>query len=211
MNRISTLLSCAVLGVALAFFTKDAAACTNDVDCPDPSCGGQVCKWSSSGHNCVAAGTDPAGTDGWCTVDSDCKCFGLGARCAAPHCTFTKPSDAPDAGADATTTDTGTSTDSSTTADTGTSTDAGTSTDSGSPPADSGTSTDTGSTTSDSGSPTVDSSTPADAARQGNEGGGGCSVVGAGSSTASAFGACAMLAVLTIATRRGARTRRRDR
>jgi hypothetical protein len=69
-----------------------SAACTNDVDCPTALCGGQVCQWGGV-HMCVPAGTDPQGSDGWCTTDTDCKCMGEGARCVSPHCTFTLPGD----------------------------------------------------------------------------------------------------------------------
>ena len=68
------------------------AACTNDVDCPAATCGGQVCQWPA--HACVAAGTDPQASDGWCTTDTDCKCMGEGATCAGVHCSFTLPKDA---------------------------------------------------------------------------------------------------------------------
>jgi hypothetical protein len=78
---------------AVAWARPGAAACTNDVDCPTATCGGQVCKWATSGHACVAAGTDPQGTDGWCTVDTDCKCKAEGATCVGTYCTFTLPRD----------------------------------------------------------------------------------------------------------------------
>ncbi len=84
----------AALSFAASFaLTRSAsAACTNDVDCPVATCGGQVCQWPA--HACVAAGTDPQASDGWCTVDSDCKCMGAGATCGVDHCTFTLPRDA---------------------------------------------------------------------------------------------------------------------
>jgi hypothetical protein len=87
-----------LLGAALSLFVSMAstraarAACTNDVDCPTAACGGQVCQWPP--HMCVAAGTDPQGSDGWCSQDTDCKCMGEGAKCAGVHCTFTLPPDA---------------------------------------------------------------------------------------------------------------------
>lgn len=84
------------IGLCLALDGVAAAAnnCTNDIDCADPGgnhCGGMVCQWSASGHNCVPAGTDAQGTDGWCTSDTDCKCMAQGAACMAtkPHCSFT--------------------------------------------------------------------------------------------------------------------------
>ena len=76
----------------LAPSTARAATCTNDVDCNDnPNyCGGMVCQWGAA-HTCVAAGTDPQGSDGWCSLDSHCKCMAQGATCntAVHHCTFT--------------------------------------------------------------------------------------------------------------------------
>ncbi len=86
------------------------AACTNDTDCPTTTCGGQVCQWSSATvHDCVAAGTDPQGSDGWCTTSADCKCMGEGATCGVDHCTFTLPPD----GGGAAATDAGTTASSS--------------------------------------------------------------------------------------------------
>jgi len=68
------------------------AECMNDIDCKASSqCGGDVCSWAALPQKCVPAGTAPKGQDGWCTVDSDCKCMGEGAKCAAPYCTFTTP------------------------------------------------------------------------------------------------------------------------
>ncbi|MEO8215158.1 MAG: MYXO-CTERM sorting domain-containing protein, partial [Myxococcales bacterium] len=71
----------------------------NDIDCPNPACGGDVCQWPAV--TCVTAGTDAKGLDGWCMMDSDCKCKAQGATCNLSnyHCTFTKPSDAPGGGA----------------------------------------------------------------------------------------------------------------
>jgi hypothetical protein len=89
-NTIATVGLTALLS-ALAWAPPASAACTNDVDCPTPACGGEVCQWPA--HACVTAGTDPQGTDGWCTLDSDCKCMGEGATCVSPHCTFTLPRD----------------------------------------------------------------------------------------------------------------------
>ena len=85
MKPIFVLLSFLLVeGVAAA-----AINCTNDTDCGGNTCGGMVCQWSASGHNCVPAGTDPQGSDGWCTTTANCKCMAQGATCAAPHCTFT--------------------------------------------------------------------------------------------------------------------------
>jgi hypothetical protein len=70
--------------------------CTNDDDCPDTECGGQVCQWvDADTHTCMPAGSKPAGEDGWCTTDDDCKCMALGATCEAIYCSFTTPDDAP--------------------------------------------------------------------------------------------------------------------
>lgn len=77
----------------------DGEACYNDIDCPGTACGDAVCNWSkraaepmgSKAFACNPAGSQPAGNDGWCTVDADCKCMGQGATCRAPYCTFTKP------------------------------------------------------------------------------------------------------------------------
>jgi hypothetical protein len=48
-----------------------------------------VCQWPA--HACVAAGTDPQGSDGWCNVDAECKCLAQGATCDTTtfHCTVT--------------------------------------------------------------------------------------------------------------------------
>ena|SRR5579883_1110474 len=160
---------------ALAWTTwaTPARACTNDVDCPNPACGGQVCQWGAQGHNCVDAGTDIQGSDGWCTVDSDCKCMGIGARCAAPHCTFTLPAFA-DAGSDAAPpVDAGT--------DAGS--DSAAPVDSGPPPADSGAAdsgggVDSGSGDQDSGVSTTrpDSGAPNNNAGTDSGSGGGCAL-----------------------------------
>lgn len=83
--------------------TGEGSACFNDIDCPNPNCGGLVCNWTKIAPRpegmkvfyCSPAGTAPRGSDGWCTTDADCKCHGLGAHCIAPYCTFTRASDAP--------------------------------------------------------------------------------------------------------------------
>ena len=95
--------------------------CNADTDCPGATCGSSVCQWTVSGHACVPAGTDLQGYDGWCTIDSNCKCAGQGATCASnSHCTFTVSQDA---GASSTGTSSG-----STSAGTGTGNAAGCST-----------------------------------------------------------------------------------
>jgi hypothetical protein len=96
-----TILLALVFGGALAASVaaaRPASAqiqCSTDTDCPGATCGSYVCQWTVSGHACVQAGTDLQGYDGWCTIDSNCKCAGQGATCASnSHCTFTVPQDA---------------------------------------------------------------------------------------------------------------------
>jgi hypothetical protein len=85
------------LGVLLvaggAQAATDPTTCANDIDCvATPQCGGEVCPYTGAHpFTCQPAGTGPAGMDGWCTVDTDCKCHSLGATCANSFCTFTKP------------------------------------------------------------------------------------------------------------------------
>src|SRR5579864_3908004 len=70
------------------------ATCNVDIDCMDPGgnyCGGMVCKWGTTGHVCVPAGTDAQGMDGWCGAPSDCKCQAQGATCVGHFCKFTLP------------------------------------------------------------------------------------------------------------------------
>lgn len=90
---------------------SNPATCVDDIDCvATPQCGGEVCDWSNAaaGMKCKPAGsTGPKGMDGWCTVDEDCKCHGMGATCVTAYCTFTRPCDAPDAGGCPATTGTG--------------------------------------------------------------------------------------------------------
>ncbi|HVT07711.1 MAG TPA: JDVT-CTERM domain-containing protein [Polyangia bacterium] len=90
----------AALGCVLAANRAEAMACVNDVDCPEPACGGQVCDYiADPTQTCKPAGTQPKGSDGWCSKDSDCKCASLGATCVGGAiCSFTKPSDAPSGG-----------------------------------------------------------------------------------------------------------------
>ena len=91
-----------LLAAGTAAAQTNPASCINDVDCvATPSCGGDICDWADTAHpmTCKAAGSHPKGMDGWCTVDTDCKCHDLGATCGAnASCTFTRPCDAPDAG-----------------------------------------------------------------------------------------------------------------
>ena len=69
------------------------ASCDNDIDCvATPECGGDVCTYSATGSPaCTPAGTGASGQDGWCTSDTDCKCYAQGALCKGVYCTFTKP------------------------------------------------------------------------------------------------------------------------
>jgi hypothetical protein len=103
--RLSYLGSClaglvCLLSAASASAASNPTSCANDIDCvATPQCGGDVCDYATAPlETCKAQGSQPKGSDGWCTVDSDCKCAALGAKCMAPFCTFTKPSDAPGAG-----------------------------------------------------------------------------------------------------------------
>jgi uncharacterized membrane protein YgcG len=89
-----------LLAVGSARAAPNPTSCQNDIDCvATPQCGGDVCTYGVT-MSCTPAGTAAKGSDGWCTADTDCKCYAQGARCAAPYCTFTKLSDAPDAGSD---------------------------------------------------------------------------------------------------------------
>jgi hypothetical protein len=81
---------------------SNPASCDNDIDCvATPECGGDVCTYSAAGSPaCTPAGTGANGQDGWCTSDTDCKCYAQGARCKGVYCTFTKlPTSSPDGGA----------------------------------------------------------------------------------------------------------------
>jgi hypothetical protein len=102
MKMISWLLSLGaaglVFGVTSSAFAT-APQCTNDIDCPNAACGGEVCQWVTiEQHECQAAGSKPKGEDGWCTTDADCKCNGAGAKCVGVFCTFTTAADAPASG-----------------------------------------------------------------------------------------------------------------
>ena len=218
MRLAYALLSVTIVASGVLFTAEAFALCTNDIDCPGSTCGGQVCKWASATtHTCVAAGTDPKGSDGWCSIDADCKCMGLGATCVGVHCSFTLPADAPSdaGGADATPTDTGApATDSGTTAtDSGTTaTDSGTTaTDSGTTAPDTGAASDTGSSRDDTGTGRSDdagddasssSDTGEAAAPAADSGGGGCSIVGVGTESGSLGAGATMVALLGLAWRR---------
>jgi MprA protease rhombosortase-interaction domain-containing protein len=75
---------------------QNPATCVNDDDCTaTPACGGDVCDWSVLGQMiCKPAGSQPKGSDGWCTTTDDCKCKGMGATCVTAFCTFTRPCEA---------------------------------------------------------------------------------------------------------------------
>jgi hypothetical protein len=79
---------------------RAATSCSNDIDCPNSACGGDVCDfYTDPTQTCKPAGTQVKGMDGWCTTNSDCKCASLGAVCtSSASCSFTKPSDAPSGG-----------------------------------------------------------------------------------------------------------------
>ena len=74
-----------LLAAGNARAATNPTSCTNDIDCvATPSCGGDVCDWNHAPmRTCKPAGGDAQGMDGWCAVDSDCKCMGQGAVC---HC-----------------------------------------------------------------------------------------------------------------------------
>jgi MYXO-CTERM domain-containing protein len=89
------------LAAGAANAQSNPATCVNDTDCvATPQCGGDICDWSNAaaGMKCKPAGTQPKGSDGWCTSDDNCKCKGAGATCVNAFCTFTRACDAPDAG-----------------------------------------------------------------------------------------------------------------
>ena len=111
-----------------------AAACTVDTDCPGTTCGTEVCQWSNNDQTmmCVAAGTDPQGSDGWCDTAANCKC--AGATCSlAFHCSATLPAEggttAESDAATTTTSDAATTTTASDAATTTTESDAATASD----------------------------------------------------------------------------------
>ncbi len=65
-------------------------SCVNDIDCvATPACGGDVCDYPQL--KCMPADASHQGSDGWCTVDTDCKCHADGATCVNSFCTFTVP------------------------------------------------------------------------------------------------------------------------
>jgi len=92
--KTATALKCLAIAGALSIVMvssrAEATACLNDIDCPEPACGGQVCDYNK-GMTCQPAGGAAKGSDGWCTTDSDCKCMGMGATCVGVYCSFTTP------------------------------------------------------------------------------------------------------------------------
>jgi MYXO-CTERM domain-containing protein len=77
-------------GAATARAASNPGTCTNDIDCiATPECGGDVCDYPQL--KCMPANPAAPGNDGWCTVDTDCKCYAQGARCNGIYCTFTVP------------------------------------------------------------------------------------------------------------------------
>jgi hypothetical protein len=104
---VATLVGSVTLSIAPAAFAA-GEACLNDTDCPGAMCGGEVCNWNkplpmpladpNKPYTCNAAGTDPKGSDGWCsntTTHEHCKCKAEGAKCVSVWCSFTKPDQAP--------------------------------------------------------------------------------------------------------------------
>jgi MYXO-CTERM domain-containing protein len=172
-------LSAAAIGLSVLGWAGSArAACVNDNDCPNAACGGEVCTYSNTGATmCNPAGTGPAGQDGWCTTDANCKCMGLGAHCSGVYCTFTLP---PDAG---------------TTASSGAGSTSGTgATSGGTVSSGAGASGTSASGTSESGTATAPETSSSKS---------GCSMSGpAGTSTPWAFGVVALGACLALSRRR---------
>ena len=72
-----------MLAGAFAARSASAQSCVNDIDCTaNPACGGDVCDWVVTPlMTCKPAGGQTTGHDGWCMVDSDCKCHAQGATC----------------------------------------------------------------------------------------------------------------------------------
>src|SRR3954464_4497999 len=104
-RKFSFLSSLFLAAVAALSTARTAAAqsnptsCVNDIDCTaTPQCGGDVCDYSTVPPMCKPAGSQPKGSDGWCSTDAHCKCQGQGATCMGPFCTFPRPCGAPDAG-----------------------------------------------------------------------------------------------------------------
>lgn len=87
--RAFMIMAVAILA-CLASRRAEAVDCTNDIDCPDKACGGQVCSWPAKA--CQAPNTATATqTNGWCMADTDCKCMSQGATCVSFMCTLVTP------------------------------------------------------------------------------------------------------------------------
>lgn len=88
-------------GSGTAMGATNPTSCSVDTDCvATPECGGDVCTYAQSGSTtCTPAGKGPKGADGWCTVDTDCKCYAQGAKCNVVYCTFTTLTSPTDGGA----------------------------------------------------------------------------------------------------------------
>jgi hypothetical protein len=109
MTSLACRIKCTLLAAFVCLFAagtavaqSNPASCTNDIECvATPQCGGDVCDWNGTpAQRCRPAGGSPKGMDGWCTVDTDCKCMAMGATCdtGTLRCTFTRPCDGPDGG-----------------------------------------------------------------------------------------------------------------
>ena len=73
MLLVGVVFLCAARGAGAA---TNPTSCVNDIDCiATPQCGGDVCDYSGTTQTCKPAGGATKGMDGWCTVDSDCKCM----------------------------------------------------------------------------------------------------------------------------------------
>src|SRR5450432_1554879 len=66
------------VGAGAAHAAANPTMCTNDIDCvATPSCGGDVCDYSTQPPTCKPAGGAAKAQDGWCDPthgDADCKC-----------------------------------------------------------------------------------------------------------------------------------------
>ncbi len=69
---LAGILIAAVSSVARA--ATNPTQCKNDIDCiATPSCGGDVCDYTTDPPTCQPPNASNQGSDGWCTHDSDCK------------------------------------------------------------------------------------------------------------------------------------------
>src|SRR5665213_4015422 len=64
--RFKWLMMAAVIFGGLTVAPRASATCVNDVDCPNPVCGGQVCDYNPQPPTCKAADPSKLGADGWC-------------------------------------------------------------------------------------------------------------------------------------------------